>query len=102
MILALAALLSLQDPSYDTIMLETGVRTDHIEARDLDGDGKPDLVIQNGRDLQIFLQKDGTYSTKPQQVVRLDPTVFLWTFGQLDGQAHPSILAAGSRGIQAL
>src|SRR5213595_595664 len=102
MILALAAVLALQDPSYDTIFLETGTRTDHIEARDLNGDGKPDLIIQNGRDLQIFLQKDGTYSPKPQQVVRLDPTVFLWTFGSLDAQPHPAILAAGSRGIQAL
>jgi len=102
MILALAAVLALQDPTYDTIFLETGTRTDHIEAKDLNGDGKPDLVIQNGRDLQIFLQKDGTYSPKPQQGVRLDPTVFLWTFGTLDGQTHPAIFAAGSRGIQAL
>jgi hypothetical protein len=102
MILALAALLSLQDPSYDTIMLETGVRTDHIEARDVNGDGKPDLVIQNGRDLQIFLQKDGTYSPKPQQVLRLDSTVFLWTFGSLDGEKLPAIFTAGSRAIQAI
>jgi hypothetical protein len=100
MILALAAVLALQDPNYDTIFLETGARTDHIEVKDLNGDGKPDLIIQNGRDLQIFLQKDGTYSTKPQQVLRLDPSVFLWTFGLLNGQTHPSILAAGSRGIQ--
>src|SRR5437667_114460 len=102
MILALAALLALQDPAYDTMFLETGARTDHIEARDLNGDGKPDLVIQNGRDLQIFLQKNGAYTPKPQQVVRLDPTVFLWTFGLLDGQPYPAIFAAGSRGVQAL
>jgi hypothetical protein len=102
MILALAAFLSLQDPSYDTIFLETGARTDHIEAKDLDGDGKPDLVIQNGRDLQIFLQRNGTYATKPQQVLRLDPSVFLWTFGALDGQTHPAIFTAGSRSIQAI
>ena len=102
MILALVAVLALQDPSYETLFLETGTRTDHIEAKDLNGDGKPDLVIQNGRDLQIFLQKDGTYSPRPQQVVRLDPTVFLWTFGLLDGQKHPAIFTAGSRGIQAL
>ena len=102
MILALAALLSLQDPAYDTIMLETGARTDHIEARDLNGDGKPDLVIQNGRDLQIFLQKDGTFTPKPQQVLRLDPTVFLWTFGMLEDQKLPAIFTSGSRAIQAI
>jgi len=104
MIVALAALLALggQDPAYDTVLLETGTRCDHIEAKDLNGDGKPDLVIQNGRDLQIFLQKNGTYTTKPQQVLRLDPTVFLWTFGTLDGQKFPALLTAGSHGIQAL
>src|SRR5438874_1511812 len=110
MTLALAAVLALplafaremQDPQYDTIVLETGTRTDHIEAKDLNGDGKLDLVIQNGRDLQIFLQKNGTYSAKPQQIVRLDPTVFLWTFGLLDGQTYPAIFTAGSRSIQAL
>src|SRR6187455_2117282 len=98
MILALAALLALQDPQYETLMLETGTRTDRIEARDLNGDGKPDLILQNGRDLQIFLQKNGGFTAKPQQVVRVDPTVFLWTFGMLDGQTHPAVLTAGSRG----
>src|SRR5687768_12933478 len=102
MILLLAAVLSLQDPSYDTTPLETGARTDHIEAKDLNGDGKPDLVIQHGRDLQVFLQKNGAFSPKPQQVVRLDPSVFLWTFGLVDGQSYPALFAAGSRGIQAL
>jgi hypothetical protein len=102
MILVLAALLALQDPQYDTITLETGTRTDHIEAKDLDGDGKLDLLIQNGRDLQIFLQKNGTYDPKPNLVLRLDPTVFLWTFGKLDGHKLPTIFTAGSRGIQAI
>jgi len=100
--LALAAILALQDPSYDTIMLQTGPRTDHIEAIDLNGDGKPDLVIQNGRDLQIFFQKDGTYNPKPQLVLRLDPTVFLWNFGTLEGQKNPGIFTEGSRAIQAI
>ncbi|RPH48989.1 MAG: VCBS repeat-containing protein, partial [Planctomycetota bacterium] len=102
MMLALAALLALQDPQFDTLTLETGTRTDRVEARDLNGDGKPDLILQNGRDLQFFLHKNGGFTAKPQQVVRVDPTVFLWTFGTLDGQAHPAVLTAGSRGIQAL
>src|ERR1043165_3374167 len=102
--LALVALLALgtQDPKYDTVFLETGARCDHIEAIDLNGDKKPDLVIQNGRDLQLFLQKDGTYTPKPQQVLRLDPTVFLWTFGTLANLKFPVLFTAGSRGIQAL
>jgi hypothetical protein len=102
MMLALAALLALQDPQYETTVLETGTFAHHIEAKDLNGDGKLDLIIQNGRDLQIFLQKDGTYTPKPQQVVRLNPQVFLWTFGALDGDKHPAIFTAGSRAVQAL
>src|SRR5579864_3115443 len=102
MMLLLAALVAAQDPAYETTFLETGTFTNHIEARDLNGDGKPDLIIQNGRDLQIFLQKEGTYTTKPQQVLRLDPSVFLWTFASLDGEKFPSIFTAGSRAIQAI
>jgi hypothetical protein len=102
MLLVVAALLAAQDPSYETIQLEVGDFAHHIEARDLNGDGKPDLVIQNGRDLQIFLQKDGTYTPKPQIVLRLDASVFLWTFGLLDGQKLPAIFTAGSRAIQAI
>jgi hypothetical protein len=102
MMLALAAFLALQDPQYDTLMLDTGARADRIEARDLNGDGKPDLILQNGRDFQIFFQKNGGFTPKPQQVVRVDPSVFLWTLGMLDGQSNPAILTAGSRGIQAL
>src|SRR5579864_3691968 len=65
--LLLAAVLAAQDPAYETTFLETGTLTHHIEARDLNGDGKPDLIIQNGRALQIFLQNGGKYTTKPQQ-----------------------------------
>lgn len=102
MILLLAAVLASQDPSYDTVALETGVLTHHIEARDLNGDGKPDLVVQNGRDLQLFLQEKGAYAPKPTQVLRLDASVFLWTFAALDGQKLPAIFTAGSRAIQAV
>lgn len=102
MMLFLAALLAAQNPDYETIFLETGDLTHHIEARDLNGDGKPDLIIQNGRDLQIFLQKDGKFTPKPQQVFRLDSSVFLWTFGLLDGQKFPTIFTEGSRAIQAI
>src|SRR4051812_36098875 len=101
MMLLLAALLAVQDPAYDTLMLEAGPRADQIEARDLNGDGKPDLIIQNGRDLQIFLQKkDRSFEPKPSVVLRLQPTAFLWTFGHIDGENYPSVFTAGARGIQ--
>src|SRR5258707_3656289 len=96
MMLLLAALLAAQDPTYETTVLETGTLTHHIEARDLNGDGKPDLIIQNGRDLQVFLQEKSSYGPKPQQVLRLDPSVFLWTFAALDGHNITSIFTAAS------
>lgn len=102
MILLLAAVLALQDPAYDTVALETGTLTHHIEARDLNGDGRPDLILQNGRDLQLFLQDKGVFAPKPSQVLRLDPGVFLWTFGALDGEKFASIFTAGSRAVQAI
>src|SRR6185295_2453294 len=102
MVLLLAALIAAQDPNYETTVLETGTFAHDIEARDVNGDGKTDLVIQNGRDLQVFLQKDGVYTPKPQQVLRLEPTAFLWTFAMLDGQKFPAVFTAGSRAVQAI
>lgn len=102
MAMMLAAILAaLQDPAYETLALETGPRADKILAQDLDGDGFPDLVVQSGRDLHLFLfQKGKGFEPKPQQSVRLDPTVFLWTFGTLDGEKRPALFTSGSRAVQ--
>src|ERR1043166_7105252 len=90
-----------QDPQYDTLMLETGPRVDKVVARDLNGDGSPDLIVQSGRDIQVFFFEKGKgFTARPQQIVRLDPNVFLWTFGALDGQKFPVLFASGSRGVQ--
>lgn len=94
-------LLAAQGPAYDTTALEAGPRVDKIVARDLDGDGAPDLVVQSGRDLQVFLFEKGKgFAPQPRQTVRLDPAVFLWTFGDLDGQKRPALLTSGSRAVQ--
>lgn len=93
----LILLLLLQDPAYDTVLFEAGPRADATVARDLDGDGKLDLLVQSGRDLQVFLNAGGTFGPKPTQTLRLDPSVFLWTLGTLDA---PTLLTAGSRAIQ--
>ncbi|HXG61006.1 MAG TPA: VCBS repeat-containing protein [Planctomycetota bacterium] len=97
---ALAALLALlQDPAFETRTLETGGRADRIVARDLDGDGRDDLVVQNGRDLHVFLQDPRRgFPDQPLQVLRLEPTAFLWTLAALDGR--PALLTAGSRAVQ--
>ena len=100
MMMALAILLAAaQGPAYDTRMLETGGRADAILAHDLNGDARPDLIVQNGRDLQVFLFREGGLPARADHVVRLGRTIFLWTFGTLDGGRLPALLTAGSRGI---
>lgn len=94
-----AVLALLQDPAFETRTLETGGRADRIVARDIDGDGRTDLVVQNGRDLHVFLQDPNRgFPDRPLQVLRLEPHAFLWTLAALDG--HPALLTAGSRAVQ--
>ncbi len=97
----LGLLLALQDPVFETTTLEAGTRADSIHAHDLDGDGRPELLVQNGREIQVFAFENGGYAARPRQVLRLDPAAFLWTLGSLDGGKRPALLAAGSRAIQA-
>jgi len=98
--LNLAFLLTcLQDPAFETGTLEAGNRCDRLVAHDVNRDGRPDLLVQSGRDLHVFLFEKGL-GPKPQHSLRLDPTVFLWTLGALDGQKFPALFTAGSRGVQ--
>jgi hypothetical protein len=101
-LLALLAALAAQDPQYDTFMLDTGGgRVDKILAEDLNGDGSPDLIVQSGRDLHVFLLEKGRgFTPQPQQTIRLDPTVFLWCLGKVDGQKLPALFTSGSRAVQ--
>ncbi len=101
MTLLAALILATQDPAFETSVLEGGTRADAVQARDLTGDGCLDLVVQNGREIQVFPSENGRYLTRPSHVVRLDPSAFLWTLGSLDGEKRPALFAAGSRAIQA-
>lgn len=97
MILLLMALA--QDPAYGTVTLRAE-RADGLVARDLDADGRRDLVVQEGRDLRVFLS-DGTIGPDPDHTVRLEGGAFLWTFGTLAGRERPALLSAGSRAVTA-
>ncbi len=100
--LAALAVLLAQDPSYDTLVLETGGKADRVEARDLNGDSFPDLIAQNGHDLNVFLfDPQRGFSAAPQQTLRLDGTAFLWTIAPLERDRPPSLVTAGSRALQA-
>ncbi|HYE99212.1 MAG TPA: VCBS repeat-containing protein [Planctomycetota bacterium] len=98
---AFALALALQAPTFETRTLEAGPRAEAVVARDLDADGHVDLLVQSGRDLQVFRSRGGSLPAKPDQVLRLDPAAFLWTLGRLPGEARPTLLTQGTRGIQA-
>ncbi len=90
------------DPAYETRTLETGGRADRLVSRDLNGDSFPDLVVQNGIDLHVFLfdKAKGLCPASPKPL-RLDRRVFLWCLAVLEKGMPPALLTAGSRGIQA-
>jgi hypothetical protein len=97
-----ALLLALaQDLPYETLPLDPGGKADAVLFRDLDGDGRPEILVQNGRDLHVFPNEDGRFPARPAATVRLDPAVFLWTLRPLDDPKRPSLLTQGSRALQA-
>ena len=103
MLTLLLSLAALQDPRYETMILETGKRADATVASDMNGDGRLDLIVQSGRDLHLYVYgSGGGFTARPQHTVRLGGTAFLWTLGSLDGKPHPVILTAGARGVQGI
>jgi hypothetical protein len=93
-----ALLLALaQDPAYETLLLEAGERVDRVVAADLDGDGRPDLLVQSGVDLLFFPARGGRFEARPARRIRLEREVHLWT---LTGTRPPRLLTSGSPGIR--
>src|SRR5262245_9795418 len=97
----IALLLLTQDLPFDTLPLEAGAKADAVVFKDLDGDGRPEIVVQSGRDLHVFPNENGRFPEKPAAILRLDPRVFLWTLRTLDDPKRPSLLTQGARGLQA-
>lgn len=62
---------------------------------DLDADGKPDLLVQVGRRLDIH----GALAAEPTATILMDETPFVWTLCRLDGEAGLRVAFCSARGI---
>ncbi len=95
---ALAAGAAPQDPSYAVTRLALD-RADAILAYDIDGDKRPDLVVQSGLDLHFFLLRNGAFRESPDITLRLESGTFLWTLAKFCDGDLPCVATMSSRGI---
>ncbi len=100
-VLALAGTEAAPPPArFREVAFEKGPRITDRLAEDVDGDGRPDLVIVRGREFAIHLQKDGTYDPdRPDQKFRLDERAIIWDFGDLDGDGRPELIFLATDGM---
>lgn len=62
---------------------------------DLDADGRPDLLVQVGRRLDVH----AALSSVPTTSILLDETPFVWTLCRLDGVAGLCVAFCSARGV---
>lgn len=85
--------------AFDRRILESGDRVDHVTMADVSGDGKKDILLQNGHDIRFFVQQPSGFAAKPDHVVRLPGNAFLWTLGKMADDGRPGLVAMTSGGV---
>ncbi len=97
--LLIAALLC-QDPAYDSKMLAVGPSVDQILVRDVDGDGRDDLLVQSGKDLRFFRNDpDKGIPEQATQTLRFDANVYLWSPARIRNKSSWAVVTQSPRGI---
>jgi hypothetical protein len=95
-------LLLVQD--YDSQQLDFDY-IDAVRIEDMNGDGRPDLIVQSGLDLKIYFQNDQSrYGETPDVTLRFDERTFLWMLRKNEKGKYDlnSIHTMSSRGIHRL
>lgn len=86
-------------PRYDVVSLDVE-RCDEVATADVDGDGRPDLLILDGRSLAIFRATATGIPQKPDARVRFDADAYLWSTATFPDVRGPQIVTFTARGIR--
>jgi hypothetical protein len=88
-------------PAFREISFPAGKRImDRIHI-DLDGDGAKDLLLVRGREVSVYLQKNGEFHPDaPDQKFNFVDSAILWDDGDVDFDGKPEILFLTAEGVR--
>lgn len=86
-------------PAFDVVALKVD-RCDEVATADVDGDGRPDLLILDGRSLAVFRTSATGVSDTPDVRIRFDADAFLWSTATFADAPGPQIVTFTSRGLR--
>ncbi|MCA8923600.1 MAG: VCBS repeat-containing protein [Planctomycetes bacterium] len=73
--------------------LEVGGKITEVLPRDLDGDGRLDLLVVRGREALVYFQEEGgAWPPAPNQRFRFHPRTVLFDVGDLDGDGAAELV----------
>ncbi len=94
---------------FEVEQLQVDGKVRSVDAVDLDGDGKLDLVAavvkgkkrEAQRSLAIFWNHSGSFAGKPDLIIPLAKEICAYDFASLDGQPARALLLIDGRGVTA-
>jgi len=96
-------------PTFSVEQLSVDGRVAGVNAADLDGDGKLDLIAgvlkgsgdKTRRSLAVFWNRGGAFAGKPDLIIPLDADVCAYDLADIDGQPGAELLAITATGVRA-